>query len=294
MKDERSALREYFDAQIMTAEFRQKLLSLPQEPDASPKALLVERRWQPMAIAAALIFICLAGIPLLRRHETVSPAVSTALPETAATQQVSHLPTHSPEIGTEPIIPVSPTVPVTSESETDAPTESAPATVPPLSTDSTVITAPTIHATEPSVPATEPSVPATEPSVPATEPTVPATEPTVPATEPSVPVTEPSVPVTEPTVPATEPTVSDPEPPAPEGPDEIPAEDLGWVYEVLRTETGDRLCITDAAGAVCILDLTDLPDNGELLGDYLIFGQEQTILLIEDPDGAWKLFVLLS
>ena len=307
MEDERRQIKEYFDSVGMTEEFRQRLLALPRAEKTAPRAVSTVRRWRPALIAAAVCLVCLAAIPLLRQPALRSPEQPAA--SRAADPTRTEQPPDSAAPETESLLPVTPTGsepagPVESTAETDPPLHVDP-TDPVLPTDPlrpvtepiAPVADPTQPVTEPTTPVTEPPPPVTDPSEPATEPPPPNTEPSEPVTEPPSPDTEPSEPVTEPTAPPdTEPTPPDtsenpPDDPAPEGPAEIPAEDLGWTWALLRTEEGDLLRITDAAGAVCTLDLTGRLDGGTVIETCLIFGQERTLLLCPDGNGNWRLLV---
>lgn len=287
MADEGKKTKEYFASLEMTEEFRQRLLDLPRTADASPKARPARQGWKPLAVAAALALVCLAGIPLLRAPQTVSPKPPVTTRAPLPTRTVPEPGADGPEPGTSPAETALPTAPPVTETQPIFPVESTADTAPPLPTDPTDPSEPTAPTVAPAP--TEPTQPATEPIQPATEPT----EPSQPITEPTEPVTEPPEPVTEPSEPITEPTEFIPEPP-PGGveDEEIPAGDLGWTWEVLRGAEGDQLRITDAAGQVCVLDLTGLLEYGEVCGTYRIFGQERSIRLCASWDGTWLLYVL--
>ena len=308
MKDEREQLREYFDSVEMTEDFRRKLLALPGAQKASPKAAPPRRNWKALAAAALLALVCLAGLPLLRFREPLSPAA----PETRdvlPTQWETVPSTNDPGPGTE-LTGAAATGAIETEA---APSETDPMTEPPLPPDTDVPTepgedpGPTPPATEPRTPATQPPAPVTEPPAPVTEPPAPVTEPPVPVTEPPAPVTEPPAPVTEPPAPVTEPPAPVTEPPATEpsepdtGPpdfnmpgaaeDAIPAEDLGWSWTLQRSEAGDLLLITNDAGALCTLDLTGRLTEQQATGRDWIFDREWTYWLCLDWDGVWRLYV---
>ncbi len=117
----------------------------------------------------------------------------------------------------DPFLPVDeagdPTLPVTTDSSSSAPTESA-STGPSDSASSPTspTTSPTSPTTSPTSPTTSPTSPTTSPTSPTTSPTSPTTahqphtSPTDPTTSPTDPTTSPTDPTTSPTDPTTSPT----------------------------------------------------------------------------------------
>ncbi len=300
MDEERSKIKEYFDSVEMTEEFRQKLLNLPQD-SASPKVNRLHRGWKPLAAAAILVLVSLAGIPLLQEKPRLPAGRPQELPA-----PVSSGTDPSPE-GSLP----DDTEPDFSEAWTDAPGS---IDVPPLPAKPTrpaepdPVRPPIPSDAEPSAPeptVTEPYVsepPVTEPSVtqpPVTEP--PVTEPPVtqpPVTQPPVTEPDPPPPVTEldpiesetaESSPWTEePTDWSEAPPAPGSP-----ESLDWPAEYAVENGRSLLRVTNPeTGELWELDITEEMNGNVYSGDEIIFGQEVLISLYVYETGEYDLLLL--
>ncbi len=290
MNKERGKIREYFDSVEMTEEFRQRLLALPRRENASPKACPQMRSWKPLAVAAVLVLVSLAGIPLLREQK---PAVPLSPTETQTAASTAAVVTQPITTGTEHAASVPPTVPATTGPQFTDPAEPSSTAAPPLPSEPGGAPEPTA----PPAPTNPPLPP--RPADPVL-PSQPVTEPSNPITEPPVPVTEPYEPVTEPPEPVTESPEQDTEPPIPEtvpmpswGGAYTPS-DFGWTYEVLSSENSELLIITETAtGEVCEIDLSgffhDYDDT--VFGTCTIFGRVWNIVLQPSPEGSWIFYL---
>ena len=275
----RAEFKAYFDGVEPDEAFRQRLLKLEHEQTASPKVIPLRRFWKPVAAAAVIAVVSLAGLSLLPKQERLSPSEPRAVIDTGA-PEATLPPAASSETDTEP------------GSETAAPEE------PPVPG---VVIKPERPSTEPSEPPESSETPPAEPGshgvTPGTNPSVPPTEP--PATEPctELPTETDSPPpeVTEPNLIESDIIETFPVPGGPaietdEPGDPVP---LDWPAEYVVENGRSLLRVTHPdTGTLWELDITDEMNDNVYNGDEIIFGQEVLISLYVYETGEYDLLLL--
>lgn len=123
MADEKQKIKEYFDGVQPSEDFTRRLLELEQREetrDAAPRPIPVRRRWVPVAIAAGMVLVSLAGLRLLEQSRPkplpsgTERAASGTVTEATDTESAEGIP-DSTVPGTDPLPPITEPIPSSTE-----------------------------------------------------------------------------------------------------------------------------------------------------------------------------------